>query len=399
MSETSRRIWMPWTLVTTVLALAIGAGVLSAETTSSPTPVLPHAFAIEISGGHIDLLPSPVGLMSSPKGISCTSRQFCEAIVDRYQNDTMGSHTIAMSAGPVFETYHHGRWSIPPQPLNTEQHLVGPSSVSCADPHFCAVVGGMRTPVIETFNGSRWSIARSNLPGSQQLGGAILLGASCTSDHFCIAAGAQREPSKLLPLVETFNGTTWTAQFGQPSLDFNGALWSVSCTFERVCAAGGSGTTSSGESRPMFVADSQGTWKPYFLPIAAGSVMSVSCTTGGCMGLGDTHVAGRLYGYVACLKRVNGRWRTSVNIKPLDDVSTRGPNLLASIACPRPGRCVVVGGTGSTSNPTPFVASMSGSSWRDETDELPGDLGKSVLHSVSCSSVHTCIAVGVTESP
>jgi hypothetical protein len=93
--------------------------------------------------------------------------------------------------------------------------------------------------VAEVWNGTTWAAQTPSADGR----GEILAGISCTSATSCSAVGSTQVygyPSQV-PLVESWNGSTWTEQ-AMPKLPdaASGELSSVSCVSGVACAAVGS---------------------------------------------------------------------------------------------------------------------------------------------------------------
>src|SRR5205085_1939815 len=93
------------------------------------------------------------------------------------------------------------------------------SGVSCvASGLFCKAVGQYGDkPFIQTWNGQHWSIDSVPMPRPDDGINTILSGVTCVSKYFCQAVGhvavnVGNDPGgRSIALVETWNGTTWTA--------------------------------------------------------------------------------------------------------------------------------------------------------------------------------------------
>ena len=222
------------------------------------------------------------------------------------------------------------------------------SAVSCTSATACTAVGttsvgGHNAPLVERWNGSSWSIQPTPAPSGAQH--STLNGVSCPSRKFCVAVGAASTGinGKVLALVERWNGRRWSIQHTPtPRRARQSFLNSVSCTSAKACIAVGSG--------------------PYF---------------GGPIGLFGVRAE---------------RWNGS--IWSIQRIPT-GPagSALNGVSCTSRSFCTAVGTTFEDSNGVPLAEHWNGTTWTRQpipaTNGLVDDLS-----GIACTSDISCTAVG-----
>ncbi len=337
---------------------------------------------------------------SQLESISCPTTSFCMA-VDR--------------SGDV-PKWHRKTWSRPEKtPLS--RGLAGFNSViavSCAGPHFCAVIGGATSTDVSaaqppdmpyfggfpqlaiTWNGASWS-PRHTLSSARAVFG-VSLALSCTKPSHCVALATARAGTEMASFA--WNGKAWSP----PDLiDSNGGgLSSVSCPTTSFCMAvdwnGNALTWKGGEwskpdqidpegylasvscpsARACVAVDWNGnalTWngvrwsKPSV--IDKDSLTAISCpTTRFCMAVDWDGNA---------LTWNGDRWSKS---------SVIGAFEVQSVSCSTTTFCVAVDWSWSD---TVFT-------WSDDTWSKAGIAGSHPFYSVSCPRKTFCVAVGATTA-
>jgi hypothetical protein len=222
------------------------------------------------------------------------------------------------------------------------------SSVSCQAVSDCVAVGyevvaDETEPLVESWNGTSWTVEATPTPA----GGYDfdLEGVSCNSATACTAVGVYTESATLAALVERWDGTTWTLQ-ATPAID--GYLVGVSCSTATSCTAVGNSYSFPGHSRIGALAEfwNGRTWRIQKTP-AVGS------------------------GYVQ----------------------------LYGVSCGSPTECTAVGGYGDSAGVAVTVAeARDGSGWSVETTPNPSG-GNAVLAAVADRTPSSCIAVGSHADP
>ena len=162
-------------------------------------------------------------------GLSCSSRSFCIAVGDSGYG---GDQTFA-------EIWNGSTWSIQQTAQVAGAGATDLSSVSCTSPSACIAVGASfdpalsdETPLIERWNGISWSVQTTPDPRAEP---SELNGVSCTSSRACIAVGGTNANDRPQPLVERWDGVSWSIE-RVPSAH-SAALQAVSCTSNVVCTA------------------------------------------------------------------------------------------------------------------------------------------------------------------
>ena len=158
---------------------------------------------------------------------------------------------------PLVESWDGSSWSIQTVPRpNGDGSLTG---VSCATASACTAVGSVVDLVDSTvptlavaWNGTNWSL--QSIPGPAS--GGSLSGVSCTSSSDCTAVGfaTTSGSGSVAPLVDEWDGTTWTAQALPDPLGVTFPLLNaVSCAAAAVCTAVGGSAAASGTT-PALIA-------------------------------------------------------------------------------------------------------------------------------------------------
>jgi hypothetical protein len=302
------------------------------------------------------------GTGSMLNAVSCPSASFCVAVGQS-------------SSSGVIESWNGTGWALA---ATTQVSLGG---VSCLSTSACIAVGGDESAVlmawngaawmtqkvsspdpfrpdfvecltvtncfgldggdarIQHWNGTRWVYEQSPLlPKAEQPG---LKGLSCATATSCMAVGFRLSgPTRIVPLTERSNGTSWKSVPTQTSLGPAAQLFGVSCPSPTRCVAvGGSGPAEDGTKD-------------------------------------DVPLVGRW----------NGR-RWTLGLAPGKDFE------LSSVACVSASACTAVGGGDASSGGTAHIEFWNGRRWSIESN--PAQHGSpSDLTSVSCTAPHDCTAVG-----
>jgi hypothetical protein len=221
--------------------------------------------------------PSPAGGENvTLNGVSCTAGSACTAVGGYFDTVTGNEVTLV-------ERWNGTSWAIQPTPNpagTTSSQLAG---VSCTSSTACTAVGHYfngsdAVPLVETWNGTTWTIrTAAGLSTFSELNGV-----SCTADSACTAVGF----SLVGPLAERWNGTTWTLQpTPSPAGVTNLSLSAVSCTTSTACTAVGSGFAGGSGSDGAVAEAWNGTgWAVQSTPTpygaAAAGLSGVSCVAG-----------------------------------------------------------------------------------------------------------------------
>jgi hypothetical protein len=225
----------------------------------------------------------PAGATSTLNAISCTSVQWCIAA---------GSYTDSAGNGhALFDTLSNGSWSTASAPDPTGATYVDVESLSCSSSTSCLAVG-------------YWG----------------------TSDTTAYA------------LLETFNGSTWTASTLGSGSD---VMRSLSCPAPTSCMAVGYNTSGQGVTETL----TDGTWTQGLIPIPAGTsengFVGVSCSPDitSCVALGGyRQPAGNSTPDTQIETLASGVWTPTLGIDP-----STGYGFPFALACPSITSCVGVG--------------------------------------------------------
>jgi hypothetical protein len=223
------------------------------------------------------------------------------------------------------------------------------NDVSCTTVNACTAVGDYKneSSVSQAYalrwNGTSWvSQAPGTLEGASK---SILTSVSCASSTFCIAVGYSFVPSKEIPLVERWDGTTWSAQtITLPEGATEGKLFGVSCTSTTNCMAVGRFNEFSG-------------------------------------------------GHTIATQWNGTSWNTLASPRPAFSLGSH----FEDVSCTSSTSCVAVGAYFVAGGSKTLAANWNGSGWILDSAPSPGT-GQNFLFAVSCLSSTSCRGVGFTES-
>ncbi|HTK15409.1 MAG TPA: hypothetical protein VL769_03375 [Acidimicrobiia bacterium] len=313
-------------------------------------------------------------------GVACPTTTLCFAVGYTLNPDTA-----------LIERWNGTSWSVVQGP-NSASPVGGVlTGVACQNAWSCFAVGG---GLVERWNGIRWSVVHgaSLFPGwSPQLSGV-----SCTST-FCLAVGSQSSSGSTRTLVERWNGSTWS-RIPSPSL-FSASsprLTNVSCRTTSLCFAVGE---YRGSTRVMTLVER---WDGTSMSVVASPnpavgdthLHGVACpTTTNCVAVGFSFDASVFPIGMAStwVERWNGTsWSnvTSPNPGPL-------VNALLGVSCTAATTCVAAGeyypsGTYVTS--VTLIESWNGVAWSVVSNPAGGF--PSSFNAVRCAIANLCFAVG-----
>ncbi len=207
---------------------------------------LPYAFT-DIDSGEWDVrtVPTPGGASAALNEVQCASSTACMAVGD-YKVEGVAK---------TFATFWNGTAFSTKTPLNAASSTTNVlTSVACVSASDCIAVGyasvsGTTVPLVERWNGTSWTLHTSPLPSGETTG--RLIGVSCVSSGpTCMAVGSAGTQSYVLRW--SGSGTTWTAEAApRPIFAQSAQLEDVSCTSTTACVAAGSYTLSSGVRKTL----------------------------------------------------------------------------------------------------------------------------------------------------
>jgi hypothetical protein len=291
---------------------------------------------------------------------------------------------VAVVTGPFLDKH------TTPNPSGAEQSIL--YGMSCTSSSWCMGVGYTKNtahefaPLAEGWNGTEWQLMTpATPPGGKE---TSLKSVSCTSSTACTAVGSFVSSSNIEPLVERWNGTTWTIQStpAAPTKDFY-QLLGVACTSSTACIAVGDNVTNLAELESVTLAEKWNgvEWKVQTTP-GKGQLNGISCTSGSaCTAVGSTGFGGE-----PLAERWNGvEWTTQSAVK----MSSAG---LSSVSCTSATSCIAVGNSGGIlGTPASNISqSWNGTTWSTVVVPNPWEAKNTFLRGVSCTSATSCVAVG-----
>jgi hypothetical protein len=297
-------------------------------------------------------------------------------------------------------------WTVPPTPNPDGAHITSLVAVDCSSAHSCMAVGfaigpapGQATTVAEQWDGSSWQIVPTpNPPGATN---SSLDGISCPWRNVCLAVGRSGSSTTSVPLVELWNGTSWSIQ-PSPAVP-RGTLTDIDCSGLLSCTAVGYAFIGTSANIGTLAERWDGTgWHVQSTPNANGagrsSLYGVSCPlrrTCTAVGLStagsvDSPLVERWSG------RVNA-WRLQAAPKP---AGAEGADL-SGVSCPDARVCMSVGASSAHLGPRSVLAERRiGSTWSilPISDPPQGSFPSTGLSEVSCPARNACHATGTSES-
>jgi hypothetical protein len=333
--------------------------------------------------------PPPVGASRAHfDQIACASPTQCLAIGTFH--DGTGRRSLAEQWNGTKWTYGRG-----PQ-LPTGASSVTWLDLGCPSATECLAVGAYRSggsghPLVQRWNGSSWSTpAIETPPGAVSYG---LSGLDCPSSSSCYAVGWSWTGSALRTLVEHWNGTAWSIVAGSP---LAGELKGVSCTSGTNCVAVGIG---AGGTLAVHWNGTAWTVVPSpNPPEGGGDLKTVSCTSPThCVAVGSYSEPFGQSGYLS--RPFAEAWDGtdwSLIASPSPPLSHAIPS---AISCANDTQCFVVGGGFNFDDAEPlFAQQWNGSGWTDIALPRPANTWFRTLADVSCTGA-TCMIAGSYTTP
>jgi hypothetical protein len=292
------------------------------------------------------------------------------------------------------------------------------SAVSCPAEQTCFaggsyLAGGLRKPLVERRTGpTTWVATSPALPGDADVTVDVdLLDLDCGSATSCVAVGTyldDSQPTQLLrPLVETWNGATWTAS--SPTLpagaDFTEdvLLSDVDCASATACVAVGRYEDTSGDDVGLVLTLAGSTWSSQAVPAAtAGStaqLFAVDCpVAASCVAVGEERTAANVSRPIVA---TGPSWSVVSPALPADAHATDPEVELRAVSCISAGSCAAAGSYRTDSSGTLGFLEVQAPGWTPVATPAPDDDAASNpelhFHGVSCSI--TCAAVGDYQVP
>jgi hypothetical protein len=369
----------PWRSLSAGRTLAAGAVLTGLALLGASVPASAQALTWSVVSS-----PNPGTSSNFLYGVSCASAGTCTAVGFK------GSATLV-------ESWNGTSWSVVPSPSPGSGDVFG--GVSCASAAACTAAGGyynssdVPTTLVESWNGTSWSVVPSPNPGS---GGSTLSGVSCVSAAACTAVGTKTSGVNFVPrtLIESWNGTSWSA-VPSPNRGSDGdPLSGVSCVSAAACTAVGPQTSGVGCVRRTLIESWNGTsWSvvPSPSPGSGDDLGGVSCVSAAaCTAVGYYSIGS---GHKTLIESWDG---TSWSVVPSPNVA---PNdYLDGVSCASTAACTAVGYYfAKNGDRKTLIESWNGTSW--SVVPSPNLLHNDHLYGVSCASAAGCTAVGYYYDP
>lgn len=277
------------------------------------------------------------------------------------------------------------------------------SGVSC-DPGYllCTAVGAYETgsdallPLVETWNGSSWLVRSANtIQGAAE---SALSAVSCTVGRFCMAVGVFQSSADQYLLAEEQVHGIWVPVPG-PTLRLQTNLLQVtgvSCASASLCTAVGDYLSSSGEEVTLAALWHTDGWLHEDTPTPGrgGVLRAVSCPAEhGCIAVGyyDDTTTALDTPQRTLAEQWNGRSWTVMDTAD----EGKGVNSLDAVSCAQAGACTAVGDdVENTGTQETLAEQLAGASWAIRpTPDLTGSQDNE-LNAVSCTAAGACAAAG-----
>jgi hypothetical protein len=337
-------------------------------------------------------------------GVSCWSATGCDAVGS---NSTAENEIIGL-----VERWNGTVWEVQSTPKSTGAKEDNLESVSCRSASECEATGYAEVAeekhitLAERWNGTAWSVQSTPTTKGEN---SNLVGVSCASASECVASGFSQPSSGIYaPLAELWNGREWkiltTATL--PKEDEQPRFESISCPSAKDCiAVGGFFSTSMG-SVPLVESYNGSTWTLQSTPSPEGSIgaglTGVSCSaTSACTAMGGYYIVAE-NAERALIERYNGTsWQLQESPSPVGKPAPKGSHwALSAVSCPTASSCVAVGSYDESASGKKLLL---GEEWNGSRWELalPVDRTTGVLYDeargVSCSAALTCTLAGLSR--
>ncbi len=172
-------------------------------------------------------------------GVACVPASGCWAVGFDFPTNFTGSLT---------EKWNGSKWSVVSTPTSKSGELAGDACSGTSD-CLSAGIGNKLFAIGQVWNGSKWATATPKKPAGAT--DSELNGVSCPGGSACEAGGNYDTASGAIPLAEGWTGTTWAVQ-ATPSISGStyASFQGMACTKASNCWAVGE-TISSSATDPL----------------------------------------------------------------------------------------------------------------------------------------------------
>jgi hypothetical protein len=383
------RLLLAFTLCASAIflsVLSLGAGPTGAkERRQSSAPSAPLA-----TGPGWSLITAPNQTYQSISSVTCVSSSDCWGVGNWFSFVTNISQTLT-------QHWNGSTWSIIPSPSasTTFSNRGNLQGVACASSAQCFAVGeyqtssGTQQPLIERWDGASWTIVPANTSTTLN---NYLTKVTCTSASDCWAVGSINTGTVYQTLIVHWNGSAWavvTSQNTDPTKS-NG-FTNITCVSAADCWAVGNannGTTEQtlverwdGTSWSIVPSQNNGAEQNFFLSVT-------------CVSSSDCWAVGA-YQTLSIYRTLTEHWNgTAWSIVALPNTPVSGDhNILYDVKCASTSDCNVIGYyVGSSGFSQTLAQHWNGSAWSivSSPNASPDDY----IYSIACSSTSECWAFG-----
>lgn len=237
-----------------------------------------------------------------------------------------------------------------------------------------------------------WIQAVLPVPSATAPANATLAAVACPTKKTCLAIGADQTAANQNPFLTAGFGTSWSPAVTMPAPadSTSYTLVSIACGGRSLCVAVGSYTRSNGLSYPLVEQWNGRSWtvQPVALPGDAlqGFLRDVSCASATtCVAVGDAGLP-----FVATLS--GATWSSQLLPLPpeVDPATDQGDRFVAAVSCVSATECTAVGD--SFFDAKIVVYRLSGTTWTATSNSSPGYA--TAMRDVACLSATRCFASG-----
>jgi len=319
---------------------------------------------------------------------SCVTTSSCIGVGEYYE--------ASASQLPMAEDWDGSAWSVQSLPASSQASGGGLLGVSCVSADWCMAVGTQTSSaspyfatLAEVWNGSGWAVLPSPSPG----GDAKLYSVSCVDASLCFASGWGYVGGIESPLVQQWDGSSWSVvSVPSPAGTSLAELYGISCSSASACTTVGTVVDSVGEV-PLVERWDGSSWSLETAPIptgAAAAMEGVACVSvSACTGVGTYNV-----GSGPGMSLADGWDGSSWSLEASQNPGSAA-NALVGVSCVAASACIAVGAEASGSDPEMTLAEVwDGTGWSVQSTPQPSEM-QSDLYSDSCLAVSWCQSVGL----
>ncbi len=332
----------------------------------------------------------PEKFVAAWNGVSCRSTDPCVAV---------GSSIVGETRTPRAARITANGWEEMTLPSLSQATLL---DVSCTGAAECTAVGSQGASALSLaarWNGSLWSTQTTPNPAG---GSSVALnGVSCPAASMCMAAGGFANSTKPInPLIERWNGTSWTIETA-PTPSGAAQAWfeGISCASATQCTAVGNFQDSTGVRHGLIERWDGTSWAIQTPPEPVGATRvdlnGVSCKGASCTAVGAYWTSTGRHTHVL---RWNG---SSWSIQASPNPETSSANTLTDVSCFTSNRCLASGVSAPTAtapDPYPMAMGWDGTAWSLESMPVSRGATTGALNDTSCTAAADCVAVGAASA-